>query len=556
MIGTTIANYQVKSLLGEGGMGSVYAVEHPILHRKAAIKVLRRDLSSDKTLVQRFINKARAAAAIHHRNIIDIMDVGTLPDGVPYMLMEYLEGENLGARIRRNKRIPVGEAVEFAYQAADALAAAHIKGIVHRDLKPENLYLIPDPMVPGRELVKVLDFGIAKLRGEWAGDSVKTGTGSIIGTPPYMAPEQCRGLHDEIDPRTDIYSLGIILFEMVCGETPFISQGWGDVLMMHMIEPPPVPSSKSPGLPVYLDSVILRALAKNKDDRFQDMHAFQRALGEGRAMTVSAMESTDDGVSLPDTDTAPESAAQAVQGSETEQEKGLHQPENRVAAAFERVGPPTTLLLSSGSVPVVADDESQGHVFANGQARKRKLLVAGGAGGLAVAVAVLLLLTSDGSQNSVVGPAASDPAAMTVTEVAQPSTPAPLEPTKTAGTPAELTPIPALAETAPIDEPAVQADEKKEKRTSGHRVPRTARAEAPPRSPPRSATLVRPALAPTIVTNPPKNAVSTNAPIRAGAPVLLQPKSAVTPIPTPAAGGVGTNPAPAAVKTKFKPAPW
>src|SRR5262249_49394523 len=155
------------SLLGEGGMGAVYLARHPFIGRYAAIKVLRAPLAENRTLVTRFVNEARAANAIQHPNIIDIIDVGTLPGSeVPYLMMEYLQGETLAKRIERRGRLPAVEAAEIGYQTASAVGAAHTVGIVHRDLKPDNLFLVPDPETPGRDRVKVLDFGIAKLRSD------------------------------------------------------------------------------------------------------------------------------------------------------------------------------------------------------------------------------------------------------------------------------------------------------------------------------------------------------------------------------------------------------
>ena len=203
MIGKHINNYEVVSLLGEGGMGTVYLALHPIMGRKAAIKVLKPELARDQSLVTRFFNEARAANAIRHPNIIDIIDVGMLPDdNVPYMLMEFLEGESLSTRLERIRPLDVNAAVEIACQTASALAAAHSKGIVHRDLKPDNLFLVPDEMVGTGERVKVLDFGIAKLRDDMRGSSMKTRTGAIMGTAAYMSPEQCQGLIEKIDLRT------------------------------------------------------------------------------------------------------------------------------------------------------------------------------------------------------------------------------------------------------------------------------------------------------------------------------------------------------------------
>ena len=200
-------------------MGAVYLAEHPFMGRKAAVKVLRREFAEDAGLVERFMNEARAANAIRHPNIIDIIDVGRLPSGIPYLMMEYLDGQSLAARIAVERQMRIGGALNVGVQTASALRAAHAKGIVHRDLKPDNLFLISDD--DGNQTrVKVLDFGIAKLRGDLSGSGAKTQAGAIMGTPPYMSPEQCRGVSDEIDHRTDIYSLGILLFEMLSGSPP------------------------------------------------------------------------------------------------------------------------------------------------------------------------------------------------------------------------------------------------------------------------------------------------------------------------------------------------
>ena len=279
MIGKHINNYEVVSLLGEGGMGTVYLALHPIMGRKAAIKVLKPELARDESLVSRFFNEARAANAIRHPNIIDIIDVGLLPDeNVPYMLMEFLEGESLASRLERVRPLDVDTAVEIACQTASALAAAHSKGIVHRDLKPDNLFLVPDEMVHTGERVKVLDFGIAKLRDDMRGSSMKTRTGAIMGTASYMSPEQCQGLIEKIDSRTDVYALGIILYEMLCGAPPFVSEGFGDIIIMHVMREPEPPQRRNPAIPDAVAAAILRALAKDPDHRFATMVDFQTAL--------------------------------------------------------------------------------------------------------------------------------------------------------------------------------------------------------------------------------------------------------------------------------------
>jgi serine/threonine protein kinase len=288
MINQTVGNYRILELLGEGGMGAVYLAEHPGIGRKAAVKVLHPGMAQNEEVVTRFFNEARAANAIHHPGIVEIFDFGTLASGATYIIMEYLDGESLAARIRRSGRLRVGDAVELAAQTADVLGAAHEKGIVHRDLKPDNLFLVADPRRPGREMVKVLDFGIAKLNAGTTGSgSVKTRTGTVMGTPLYMSPEQCRGTK-EVDHRADIYALGIILYEMLCGEPPFVSEGHGELIHMHIGTPPAPPRTHDPGIPEELERVVLTSLAKDPGQRFATMGEFQQALRGSPARTVPA----------------------------------------------------------------------------------------------------------------------------------------------------------------------------------------------------------------------------------------------------------------------------
>jgi serine/threonine protein kinase len=279
MIGQQFGNYRAISLLGEGGMGAVYLAEHPAIGRRVAVKVLHKNYVRDENLLTRFLNEARAANAIRHPNIIEILDSGTIADGTPFLVMELLEGESLGARIRRVGALPLKTAVDFCYQTASALGAAHKKGIVHRDLKPDNLYIVADPHDAEREWIKVLDFGIAKLQQGSANDSVKTRTGTLMGTPIYMSPEQCRGTRT-VDHRSDIYSLGIIFFEMMCGQPPFVSEGFGELVNMHLNVAPPAPSSQNPNVSPTLDAIVLKMLSKNPEDRFADMSEVQAALKE------------------------------------------------------------------------------------------------------------------------------------------------------------------------------------------------------------------------------------------------------------------------------------
>lgn len=280
LIGQRVNNFEIVGLLSSGGMGDVFEAIHLVIHRKVAIKVLRQEHVADPALVQRFFNEARAANSIRHPNIVEILDVGMLPGGLPYIAMERLEGETLAQRLSREGKLDIECAVDFAVQAASALQAAHKRGIVHRDLKPDNLYIVADPRVAGRELVKVLDFGIAKLHGDKL-SQVKTNVGSILGTPPYMSPEQCRGIPDAVDHRSDVYALGVILFEMLCGAPPFVAEGVGDVMVMHLSSPPPLPRWRRQEIPLRIEQTILWAMEKNPDQRIPGMSEFIFTLCSG-----------------------------------------------------------------------------------------------------------------------------------------------------------------------------------------------------------------------------------------------------------------------------------
>ncbi len=259
-------------------MGIVYLAEHPGLGRKAAIKVLHPKHATDPEVVSRFFQEARASNAIRHPNIVDAYDYGTLPDGAPYIIMEHLEGESLAARLRRVGKLPLRTALDFASQVAGALSAAHDKAIVHRDLKPDNLFLTRDPRAPRTEQVKILDFGIAKLAASLENEiSHKTRTGTLMGTPLYMSPEQCLGVR-EVDHRTDIYSLGCILFEMLTGAPPFVSEGFGALVNMHINQAPSRASRSNGDVPGAVDRLLFKMLAKKAEDRPQSMEAVQEAL--------------------------------------------------------------------------------------------------------------------------------------------------------------------------------------------------------------------------------------------------------------------------------------
>jgi serine/threonine-protein kinase len=274
-VGQTIGNYRITTKLGEGGMGVVYLAEHPVIGKKVAMKAIHPELSRNAEVVSRFMTEAKSVNQIGHEHIVDIADFGNTPDGDFYFVMELLQGEPLSERLKRDGALPPQRAIAIATQIADALAASHDHGIIHRDLKPENVFLISRG--GDHDFVKVLDFGLAKLTSGEERMTHKTRTGYLMGTPYYMSPEQCEG-KAEIDPRSDIYSLGVLLFEMLTGKVPFGGEGYGEIIVKHITMPPPSVRSLVQQVTHELDLILYRALAKNRDDRFQTMGQFRDAI--------------------------------------------------------------------------------------------------------------------------------------------------------------------------------------------------------------------------------------------------------------------------------------
>jgi predicted Ser/Thr protein kinase len=268
LIGTTIdGRYLVERVLGEGGMGLVYLGKHIVLNKPLAIKVLRPDVSKDQEIITRFRQEAQSASSIGNQHIIDISDFGTLPDGSTYFIMEFLDGTDLSGAIEKAGQMPANRVVHIAKQLAQALGAAHENGIVHRDLKPDNVYLIKRG--GDTDFVKVLDFGIAKVGGS---NSKLTRAGQVFGTPHYMSPEQCSG--SNVDHRTDIYAIGVMLYEMVTGDVPFDADNLMGILTKHLYEDPVPPTQRNPNLPREIEAVILKAMSKQTETRYQNMAEF------------------------------------------------------------------------------------------------------------------------------------------------------------------------------------------------------------------------------------------------------------------------------------------
>jgi tRNA A-37 threonylcarbamoyl transferase component Bud32 len=285
-LGTTVAGrFVILGRLGAGSMGTVYRARQEAVGREVAIKILRADRAFDATAKARFSREARAMSLLVSPHTVTVFDFGELPDPRGddltgdtslYLAMEMLEGESLGARLKRRGRLPVEEAVNVARQALASLAEAHDKGIIHRDLKPDNLFLAGTPGGPApREICKVLDFGIAKIVHDQGGvDALETQAGTVFGTPRYMSPEQAQG--KSLDPRSDLYALGVLLYQMLVGKAPFVDDDAVVVMARHIktIPVPPADAAPDAGIGAELSAVVMRALAKDPAERPPSAHAF------------------------------------------------------------------------------------------------------------------------------------------------------------------------------------------------------------------------------------------------------------------------------------------
>lgn len=287
LIGMILDNrYRIISKLGEGGMGSVYAAEHILLKKGVAIKVLRYDLARKDDVVRRFQNEAIAASRIGHENIIEVTDFGKTPDGSVYFVMEHLNGAALADIIQKSGSIPQKRAIPILLQITRALSIAHSQGIIHRDLKPENIVLIDKP--DRKDFVKILDFGISKVLDTSDRAEKLTAMGMIVGTPEYMSPEQAAGI--SVDKRTDIYSLGVIMYEMLTGRLPFLADNAIRILMMHQTEKPTKPRDINPEIHLSFEQIILKCMEKRPEDRFQDMSEITQALTQIFSTAARAAE--------------------------------------------------------------------------------------------------------------------------------------------------------------------------------------------------------------------------------------------------------------------------
>jgi serine/threonine-protein kinase len=292
-LGAVLGSYRVVELLGKGGMGYVFRAEHVKLGREVALKLLRSDYASRRDAVARFFQEARTVNRVRHRNIVDVTDFVELDDGTTYIVMELLSGTSLGAWAASGVDLP--RALAVLVQICDGLGAAHQVGVVHRDLKPDNVIVVPTS--DGAELVKLLDFGVAKLLNRDDEDvGFQTAAGSVIGTPAYMSPEQAGGM--VVDARSDIYSLGAIMYELFTGEPMFRGRSFGEYVRKHLTETPVPPSQTAGGAAIdpRLEALILRCLDKDPDQRFALIAELREALLHLLGGTGSFPERLDSGL--------------------------------------------------------------------------------------------------------------------------------------------------------------------------------------------------------------------------------------------------------------------
>jgi serine/threonine-protein kinase len=289
--------YRIVRLIGTGGMGAVYEAEHTRIRRRVAVKILSGPLAASEDAVARFEREAQAAGRIGNDHILEVLDLGALPNGTRYMVMEYLEGETLLSRIQRYVRLSAAQVAPLARQFLSALGAAHAAGIIHRDLKPENIFILREK-AGRRDFVKLIDFGVSKFADVGPEMFRVTRAGMVVGTPCYMSPEQARGSQDA-DVRSDIYAVGVILYEAVTGRVPFDAGSFNDLMFTIALTDPQPPSTFAPDLEPGFEKIILKAMARDPKNRFQSVEELADALegwlelrGGGRSRGTQILDTT------------------------------------------------------------------------------------------------------------------------------------------------------------------------------------------------------------------------------------------------------------------------
>ena len=336
LVGVVLSDrYRVDARIGAGGMGLVYKATHLLIGRTLAIKVLRRRYAEQDEVAQRFALEARVASSVKHLNVVDLLDYGTTPRGSPFYVMEFLDGRSLARELSRNGPIEPARALDIACQIARGLSAAHQAGVIHRDLKPDNVYLVSDQHAP--ELVKILDFGIAHVAGR---KTRLTAAGAVVGTPEYMSPEQARGT--DLDGRSDLYALGVVLFEALTGKVPLSAESTVGTLTKQVFELAPRLRDRDPRFAAYpsVEAALGRLLAKNRDERPAN------ALDALRLIQTAALN---------DLETSDDSRSRAAL------EGWSHPHSHALALVPERdIIRRSTIMIGSGSVARAHDGDADG----------------------------------------------------------------------------------------------------------------------------------------------------------------------------------------------------
>jgi eukaryotic-like serine/threonine-protein kinase len=442
-----LGKYRVERVLGVGGMGVVVAATHVNLEERVAIKFLLPEALTSEDTVTRFLREARAAVRIKSEHVARVTDVGTLENGAPYMIMEYLDGSDLAVHTQRRGALPIEDAVEYVLQACEAIAEAHALGIVHRDLKPANLFVAT--RADGTPSVKVLDFGISKVSGVGGGagrDLGMTKTSTIMGSPLYMSPEQMASTRD-VDARTDIWALGTILYELLTGKVPFNADTITQLCTMILQQPPPPLRNLRPDAPAGLQEIIQRCLAKDRNHRYQNIAEFASALApyapRRARISIERVGRVIDSAGL-----------------------GSSRPEfGGTLPLSQAYGPPSSAWGGSGSVP----RRSRAPIIA--------IIIAVVLGVAGLAAAAVVLLRSPKPEAPPAPETAAPEAAPVPTTLATPAAPNPKIPPVVTPSPE---PVPTPSAAAPT--PAGTA-----KRPTGARATEATRPATPPKEPAASA---------------------------------------------------------------------
>lgn len=489
--------YRVVKLIGQGGMGAVYEGNHELIDRRVAIKVLL-STAEQANAVARFEREARAAGRIGNDHILEVLDIGSLADGSRYMVMEFLDGESLASRIESRLQLPEAEVARIALQLLDGLGAAHAAGVLHRDLKPDNIFLVRQK-AGHRDFVKIIDFGISKFQALNQPDEMRmTATGTVVGTPYYISPEQAKGLGDT-DHRSDLYAVGVILYEALAGRVPFLADNFNNLLFKIVLEEAPPLESLVPSVDPLFAALVHKAMARDRDARYQTAAELAAALADWAKQRGVALDGSSDAgrASLVSGEVAARPASSPALQTAVGATVALGGSSARAVAsvtpgAFGASQPVETLPLPKKKAPV-------------------GLIVAGVVGALVIAgTSVLLLSVADEDPAQASASAESATAEATSVSAAAPSAPAAApapEPLDAAPAPPPEPSEPAAVEKTE-DEPKERAEDKEKSASSSARstAPRSTGAT-------RRTAAPRPTAAP-----PPALATATPTPAPAPAP--------------------------------------